>query len=40
MGAKIVLMFKGETNKRFRRLTLHDMELSWIELQQQILKAL
>ncbi|MEI7905896.1 MAG: ribonuclease P protein component [Bacteroidota bacterium] len=40
IGAKIVLMYKGEKNKQIRRLTLHDMESAWFDIQQQILKSL
>lgn len=39
-GARIVIMFKGEKQLDVKRLTLHDIESSWIDLQQQILKAL
>jgi ribonuclease P protein component len=40
IGAKIVLMFKGEKNKPIRRLTLRDMDSAWLDIQQQILKSL
>ena len=40
VGAKIVLMFKGEKNKQIDRLALRDVVPAWLVIQQQILKAL
>jgi ribonuclease P protein component len=39
-GARIVVMFKREHAGDILRLTLHDMETVWTDLQQRILKAL
>lgn len=39
-GARIVLMFKRDHSKDITRLTLHDIEPAWIDIQQRILKAL
>lgn len=39
-GARIVLMFKRDHAGDILRLTLHDMETAWADLQQRILKAL
>lgn len=39
-GVTIVVMFKAEKQLDIKRLTLHDIEPSWIDLQQQILKAI
>jgi len=40
IGVKIVLMFKRDKSKDLTRLTLHDLEPTWIDIQQRIRKAL
>ena len=40
IGVEIVVMFKREKQRDIKRLTLHDIEPVWIEIQQQILKTL
>lgn len=40
IGAKIIVMFKGEKNKSIDRLMLHDVEPAWIAVQQQMINAL
>lgn len=39
-GVKIVLMFKKDKSTDLKRMSLGDVEQTWIDLQQRILKAL
>lgn len=40
VGLTIVLMYKGEKQTDIKRLSLQNIEPSWKEIHQQILKAL